>query len=452
VSQGATPSVGGGAGAVGPGAPPVDAGLEAPRQRGRPAGAERRPVPAPADQPVADGQLAERQLGDRNGRLLLVGVAAYVALLSALMIARGVAVTPDVLLVGLGLAALVLGRGRLFLRDWVPFIALFFAYELMRGYADDLGASIHVADIIALERLLHFGLLPTQVLQAALHPATGVDPFAVAGTIFYFLHFPLPLAVGFLLWLRRRALYYDYVASLILLCLAGFATYLVLPVAPPWWAAERGFLSGPDGRPLVTYLKPEGFDALASALGFNGRYLYTYTFYQVAPNPVAALPSLHAAFPFLAFLFVRRAFGWLAGWAVFGYFLLLVLAIVYLADHYLVDAYAGVAYAAAAAWAVLHAPEGLRRWLNRARDEGLETPAAAGGRGGEPPPLQPVEPARRLPIDRSAVLQGVLLGTVGAAGVAYLVGQGSGTSPAALLPWTLLLGGAWRGAAGLLRR
>ena len=444
MSRGATPSVGGGAGAVGRGESAVGPGaraLETGGPRAEAPGAERNGAT----------MLADRQLSDRNGRILLFGVAAYVALLSALMIARGVAVTPDVLLVGLGLAALVLGRGRLFLRDWVPFIALFFAYELMRGYADDLGASIHVADVIALERLLHLGLLPTQVLQDALHPANGVDPFAVAGTIFYFLHFPLPLAVGFLLWLKRRALYYDYVASLILLCLAGFATYLVLPVAPPWWAAERGFLSAPDGRPLVVYLKPEGFDALASALGFNGRYLYTYTFYQVAPNPVAALPSLHAAFPFLAFLFVRRAFGRLAGWAVFGYFLLLVLAIVYLADHYLVDAYAGVAYAAAAAWAVLHAPERVRRWLNRARDEGLEAPAAEGGPGG-PSALQPVESARRLPIDRAAVLQGVLLTAVGALGVAYLVAQGSGTSLVALLPWALLLGGAWRGAAGLLRR
>ncbi|MDQ3870175.1 MAG: phosphatase PAP2 family protein, partial [Chloroflexota bacterium] len=330
MSPGATPSVGGGAGTVGPGAPGVEAGAARPV-----AGTER----------SGSGRLVDRRLADRNGRILLMGVSVYVALLSGLMIARGIAVTPDVLLVALGLAALVLGRGRLFLRDWVPFIALFFAYELMRGYADDLGASVHVGDVIALERLLHLGLLPTQVLQAALHPSSGTDPFAVGGTIFYFLHFPLPLAVGFVLWLRRRALYYDYVASLILLCLAGFATYLVLPVAPPWFAAEHGFLSGPDGRPLIAYLKPQGFEALASGLGFNGHYLYTYTFYQVAPNPVAALPSLHAAFPFLAFLFVNRAFGRLAGLAVFGYFLVLVLAIVYLADHYLIDAYAGVLYA-----------------------------------------------------------------------------------------------------------
>jgi hypothetical protein len=402
--------------------------------------------------------IAERQLSDRNGRLLLLGVALYVVLLSGLMIARGVAVTPDVLLVGLGLVAIVLGRGRLFLRDWIPFIALFFAYELMRGYADDLGASIHVTDVIALERALSFGLLPTQVLQDALHPASGTDPFAVGGTIFYFLHFPLPLAVGFLLWLKRRALYYDYVASLILLCLAGFATYLVLPVAPPWWAAEHGFLQG------ITYLKPQGFDALASLFGFSGHYVYTYTFYEIAPNPVAAFPSLHAAFPFLAFLFVRRAFGWVAGTALLIYFALLVFAIVYLADHYLVDAYAGVAYAALAAWVVLHAPARLRGWLDSARDAGLEAspgaPAAVGeaadaagsGVSEREPLIQPVAALRRLPFDRPALLEGGALAILGAAGLALVVNQGQGNAPVALLPWAVLLAGAWRAAAGVLRR
>jgi hypothetical protein len=416
-------------------------------------------------EPIRSG-LAERRLSERNGRILLLGVALYVALLSGLMITRGIAVTPDVLLVGLGLAAVVLGRGRLFVRDWIPFIALFFAYELMRGYADDLGASVHVTDIIALERVLSFGMLPTQVLQDALHPRTGTDPLAVAGTIFYFLHFPLPLAVGFLLWLKRRALYYDYVASLILLCLAGFATYLVLPVAPPWWAAEHGFLAGPNGAPVITYLKPEGFDALASLFGFSGRYVYTYTFYEIAPNPVAAFPSLHAAFPFLAFLFVRRAFGGRAGVVLLVYFLMLVFAIVYLADHYIVDAYAGVAYAAAAAWIVLHAPAAFRTWLDRARDEGLEVPAgeapdaaatatatpAGVTQGLAEPAVQPVAGLRRLPLDRPVLLQGLMLFAVGAAGVVFVVGQGSGNAPVALVPWAVLLAGAWRAAAGIVVR
>src|SRR5262249_50763053 len=161
-------------------------------------------------------------------------------------------------------------------------------------------------------------LLPTQVLQDALHPASGPDPFAIAGTIFYLLHFPLPIAVAFFLWLRRRRAYYDYVAALILLSMAGFATYPFLPLAPPWLAARDGLINGPDGQPAISYLKAQGFEDLARFFGFEGRFLFSYAIYDINPNQVAAFPSLHAGYPFLAFLFARRSFG-RPGWLMLLY-------------------------------------------------------------------------------------------------------------------------------------
>lgn len=385
------------------------------------------PAPAPNEE-LSEPTVAA--LGTRNGRILLGAVVAYVVVLSALMIARGIAITPDILLVALGLAALVLGRGRLFLRDWVPFIALFFAYELMRGYADKLGQAVHVTDVIAAERFLALGHLPTQVLQSWAASAGLSDPLSVMATIVYFLHFPLPLAVGFLLWMKRRAAYYDYVAALILLCMAGFVTYLLAPTAPPWLAAKEGFLNGPNGQPVIVYLKDLGFNLLATDLGFKGGYVFSYAYYQMASNLVAAFPSLHAAFPFLAFLFGRRAFGrW--GWLLFGYFLLVVFSVVLLGDHYLVDVYAGVVYASAAYLAVIHAPGRIRGWLDRLRDPGVES-------------------VRR--IDRAVLGQGLGLAVIGVAGLALLHVENAGSTAWALVPWALLLGGGWRAALGLLSR
>jgi hypothetical protein len=378
-------------------------------------------------------------LGRRNDRLLIGLVAGYIALLSALMIARGVSLTPDVLLVGLGLAAVLLGRGRLFLRDWIPFIGLFFAYELMRGYADNFGAEIHVEDVLALERWLFLGSVPTQVLQAALHPASGVDRWALAGTIFYFLHFPLPLGVAFLLWLRRRRVFYDYVAALIVLSMAGFATYLVLPVAPPWWAAERGLLPG------VTYLKDQGFQDLARMFGFEGRYLFSYTVYQINPNQVAAFPSLHAGYPFLAFLFARRSFG-RVGWLMLAYSACVWFSIVYIADHYVVDILGGLVYAGAAYWAVIHAPRSLRGLMDRAADPELETAGATDpGRGST---------SVTRHVDRMATAQGAVLAAAGGLG-AFAMAQGAfggSATPLFLVPWFVMLAGAWRAAAALLSR
>jgi len=288
-------------------------------------------------------------------------VLGYAALVVVLMVVGGVALTPDVLAVAFGLAAVLLGRGRLFLRDWIPFVVLLLAYELMRGIADDAGLPLHDADLATADRLVAFGILPTQVLQDALRPAVGLDKIAIAATVVYMLHFALPLVTGFVLWIRRRADYYDFVAALILLSVAGFATYLLLPAAPPWYLADHGLLDGPDGRPLVAYLKPGAFETLASALGFDGRYLYSLAFGSVNPNPVAAFPSLHVAYPFLAFLVLRRAFG-RVGWLALAYTALVAFSVVYTGDHWVIDAVAGVAYAYVAFYAVVHAPARLRDW------------------------------------------------------------------------------------------
>jgi len=64
--------------------------------------------------------------------------------------------------------------------------------------------------------------------------------------------------------------------------------------------------------------------------GFGNNYFFSYSsIYSVNPNEVAAFPSLHAGYPFLAFLFARRAFG-KAGWLMLAYTVCVWFAIIYL--------------------------------------------------------------------------------------------------------------------------
>jgi hypothetical protein len=401
-------------------------------------------------EPITTASVRDPALHRRNDRLLLVLVVGYVAFLSGLMIVKGVSITPDVLLVALGLAAVMLGRGRLFIRDWVPFIGIFLAYELMRGYADDLGGRIHSADILALERSFFGGHLPTQVLQDALHPLTGLDPWAIGATVFYFLHFPLPLAVGFLLWIRRRRAYYDYVAALVLLSMAGFVTYLLLPVAPPWWAASHGLINGPDGLPAISYLKTQGFEDLARMFGFEGRYIYSYAIYEINPNSVAAFPSLHAAYPFLAFLFARRSFG-RAGWLMLGYAACVWFSVVYLADHYVVDILGGIAYASLAYVAIVHAPGWFRRFVDRAADPDIEAEVEAAEAADDPTAIGRIRGRIDLPVLIGG-LGAAAAGTVGVFLVTRAGWLGGASSPGLLLPWALIIGGLWRSALAVLSR
>jgi hypothetical protein len=226
-------------------------------------------------------------------------------------------------------------------------------------------------------------------------------------------------------------------------------TYLLLPVAPPWLAAKDGLIPGPDGAPAIEYLKAQGFNDLARLFGFEGRYVYSYAVYEVNPNAVAAFPSLHAGYPFLAFLFARRAFG-RPGWLMLAYAACVWFAIVYLADHYVVDVLGGITYASAAYLAVVHAPGWFRRFVDRAADPAVER-VLEQGEAGESGAFRRAQGQVRWPL----VVQGLgvaVIGIIGIIGMAWLDWFGGDDSVTFLVPWALIIGGLWRASLGAISR
>ncbi len=398
-------------------------------------------TPPAADAAVA-GNSTTRTLGRRNERLLMALVLGYSALVVVLMFLRGIEITPDVMAVAFGLGAVILGRGRLFLRDWLPFVALFLAYELMRGLADNVGLPVHIVDMVTAERLVAFGQVPTELLQNALHPATGVDLVAEIATVVYMLHFALPLVTGFILWVWRRAHYYDFVAALILLSLWGFVTFVLIPTAPPWYAAQVGALNGPNGHAAISYLKPGAFNTLASFFGFKADYIYTYAFYDVNPNGFAAWPSLHVGYPFLSFLVLRRAFGRI-GWVAFAYTLVVAFSVMYTGDHWLIDCIGGAAYAYVSYYLITHAAVVQRR-LAGLRDDTLGMGSVGGAR----------EWVMTLPSTVSWVrlLLGAGIAVVGIGGVQAMERTGHTGTWLYLVPWGAVVAGTWLVAVSIIRR
>jgi hypothetical protein len=231
--------------------------------------------------------------------------------------------------------------------------------------------------------------------------------------------------------------------------MAGFVTYLLLPVGPPWYAAQHGFLPGPNGAPAISYLKSSAFDDIARFFGFQGNYLYSYTMYDINPNDVAAFPSLHAAYPTLAFLFARRAFGRI-GYLMIGYAACVWFAVVYLGDHYLVDVLGGIAYAAVAYWAVIHAPGWFRRVVDRAADEEIESTLEAAG-AGDGAVLGRLNRRVRWPV----IAQGLALAAAGVIVTTAVVNGdllGGYSTPLYLIPSGVVLIGLWRAALGAFSR
>ena len=258
------------------------------------------------------------------------------------MLWRGISIEPEWVLLVLLVVAVALGRGRTFLADWTPFLLLFFAYEAMRGFASKTNFTPH--DLSGMERWVFAGTIPTLTLQHAFYRPGVVGPQDIIGMVFYFMHFVLPIVVGFVFWVTSREYYWRFVAALLLMCFLAFVTYLFWPSAPPWYQL-----------PEVVKINDKTVHALW------GYTMVTPIYQSFNPNKFAAFPSLHAAFPMLAAVYAWQRHRLLAAGLIL-WSAAVIVSIVYLGEHYVVDALVSVLYVAVATIVV----EMVRRRRGRA--------------------------------------------------------------------------------------
>lgn len=238
----------------------------------------------------------------------------------------------DMIILALAIIAIVSHKGREFFQDWTIPMILFFVYEALRGFAFQfsqwIGIEIHIEDLIKLERSIFFFLsdIPTLVLQNAMHP--NPDKFYFYDYIlafFYVSFFWFWLVVGFILWRKSRVIFKKYIYGLLSLSFFSAIFFFALfPAAPPWWASENGFLE-PLERIMWVVLR------------FNNELSVISTYTR---NDFAAMPSLHAAWPFFASLYVVKVFGkkWLP---IFIVPIMIAIATWYGAEHYVIDSLFG---------------------------------------------------------------------------------------------------------------
>jgi hypothetical protein len=92
-------------------------------------------------------------------------------------------------------------------------------------------------------------------------------------------------------WLKNRVLFYRYAVTLMAMSFAQFLIAVVYPAAPPRFATAYGL-----PLPIVDISA-----AVGAAMGFHQ---VSWAYENMISNPVAAFPSLHAAYPVLAALFL----------------------------------------------------------------------------------------------------------------------------------------------------
>jgi hypothetical protein len=207
---------------------------------------------------------------------------------------------------------------RAVVHDWLPLIAVLFLYDLLRGFADEVGSRLwgslpaldngkdgaagidnaHVLPQLRADEWLFGwftgGEVPTVWLQDGLYDPGNVQWYDVAVVPVYMSHFVVPMALAVALWVSAYALFRRYVWTLVSLTVVTLATYAAFPAAPPWMASLNGHLpEGVDRVPSVT-LQSTGIGTIRSAVE-RGEAAYA--------NAVAAIPSLHSAVPMMVLLF-----------------------------------------------------------------------------------------------------------------------------------------------------
>jgi PAP2 superfamily len=176
--------------------------------------------------------------------------------------------------------------------DWLPIVLILAVYDLTRGAADTMGIGVNYSTMIDFDQFVFFGETPTEWLQDHLYEPNVVNWWDVVFTLVYTSYFIVPFALAGALWARDRPAFKRFTKRLVTLALAGLATYILFPAAPPWLAGELGMIGE------VHRTTAKGWEVL----GTETAGLFSEG--QSNVNLVAAVPSLHCAFTALVAMFL----------------------------------------------------------------------------------------------------------------------------------------------------
>lgn len=225
--------------------------------------------------------------------------------------------------------------------DWLPFFAALFAYDLLRGkVGNDPLFSPHIFPQIRIDEFLSGGSVPTVALQGRFYHPGILHWYDVAAWAVYLSHFFVVFAVAGILWRFAKPRFIEFRAMVLTLTVAAFLTYALFPAVPPWMASDDGVI-GPVTRVIGGVWEELGVHH-AAALWEHGSTL---------SNEVAAIPSLHTAYPVMLLCFFWSS-GWRARIVCFLYALAMSLTLVYTGEHYVTDVLLGWIFAISAFFVV----------------------------------------------------------------------------------------------------
>lgn len=278
---------------------------------------------------TVDGKIDDKVSKPKFNLLQVIGLLGAVVCLG-LFIRHPSFPTPDKLVIFLTFIFMVLKQAKEMLKRLLPFVILLLVYESFRGVADRLNSHVNYTLAPRVDRFL-FGKLPIDYLQKWWWRG-HTSWYDVVLYIPYMLFFVLPIGLALLVWKTRESQYWRVVTTYLVTFFAAFVTFLIFPAAPPWLASQNHMI-----EPIVRISSN-----VWASLGIQN---FPSVYNHIAPNPVAAVPSLHAACATLFSIFIFKLYGRRWGAASLVYPILIYIGVVYEGEHYAFDVICGIVYA-----------------------------------------------------------------------------------------------------------
>lgn len=270
--------------------------------------------------------------------------------------------TPDKILVFATAVCLIFKQATEMLKRFVPFVGLLLVYESFRGIVPYLNHHVSYSWMPNVDKFMFGGHLPTAWLQSHLWNGQ-VQWYDFVLYLTYMLHFVLPFVLAFVVWKVYESQYWRYATAFLAVSFAGFLTFLIVPAAPPWMASDLGYI--------------EQIDRISSSVWASlGIHDFPSVYNKISPNPVAAVPSLHAAYATLFAIFAITIFK--SRWRFLSviYPVFIYFGTVYQGEHYLIDELLGGLYAVGAYLASPYIVRGVTRlWKYLSRHYESRKPA-----------------------------------------------------------------------------
>lgn len=226
---------------------------------------------------------------------------------------------------------------RQFLFAFTIFLLYVIVFDSLRVFPNYLYNTVHIKDLYLTDKAL-FGVYEgAQKLSlnefARLHTHPVLD---VLSGLFYVSWVPVPIFFATYLFFYNKSLCLHFLYGFVLCTFISVFIYYLYPAAPPWYVADYGF-----DLLINTRTHPAGllnFDQI------TGIPLFT-SMYSNGPMPFAAMPSKHAAFPLLCYLYGRKLNSKWLNAAFFTCTAGIWLSAIYTSHHYVLDVLAGGAVA-----------------------------------------------------------------------------------------------------------